>query len=52
MSFQEKVDIEYVLNMKKLPENHAIDPQNLPTMCKLKLQLVTWVNIKPDIVWF
>ena len=44
MSFWEKIDCEYVLNISKLPERRAIDPDNSPTMKKLKLSLVTEVK--------
>ena len=44
MSFQEKIDIEYAVNIMKLPEWLAIDPKNSKTMQKLKLQLVSKVN--------
>ena len=44
MSFREKIDSEYVLNISKLPERKAIDPENSATMKKLRLSLVTQVK--------
>ena len=45
ISFREAYDAEYVTNIKKLPERLGIDPTNLRTMQKLKLKLISQVNL-------
>ena len=45
MSFHDEINMQYVLNMKKLPEKLAIDTNNSLTMRKLKLELVSEVKM-------
>ena len=45
MSFRQKINLEYIVNIAKLPEKLSIDPRNSKTMKKLKLQLISKVNL-------
>ena len=43
MSFRQKIDLEYVVNISKLPDKLSIDPRNSKTMKKLKLQFMVFL---------
>ena len=51
MSFQQKIDLEYVVNISKLPEKLSIDPRNSKTMKKLEVAVRFKGKFNASMAW-